>query len=50
MDVETLIWTLILFGGTVLAVVWLISVAWRKDKDHINGGGQDPDNQRTAEG
>ena len=42
MDVETLIWTLILFGGTVLAVVWLVSVAWRKDKDHINGGGQVP--------
>ena len=38
MDVETLIWTLILFGGTVLAVVWLIGIAWRKDKDHISNG------------
>ena len=49
MDMETLIWTLILFGGTVLAVVWLISVAWRKEKDHIDGGDQDPDTQRAAD-
>ncbi|MGC9538940.1 hypothetical protein [Streptomyces sp. UG1] len=33
MDAETLIWTLVLFGGTVLAVVWLGYAAWRKDKE-----------------
>ena len=49
MDVETLIWTLILFGGTVLVVVWLLAVAMRKDKNHIDGGDQDPDTQRTAD-
>ncbi|WP_338899887.1 hypothetical protein WBG99_33160 [Streptomyces sp. TG1A-60] len=37
MDVETLIWTLILFGGTVLAVVWLSYAAWRKDKEKAAG-------------
>lgn len=37
MDAETLIWTLILFGGTVLAVVWLSYVAWRKDKEKADG-------------
>ncbi len=33
MDAETVIWTLILFGGTVLALVWLTYVAWRKEQD-----------------
>ncbi|MBC9731266.1 hypothetical protein [Streptomyces sp. TRM68367] len=33
MDAETVIWTLILFGGTVLAVVWLTYAAWCKEKD-----------------
>ncbi|MGW0821094.1 hypothetical protein [Streptomyces sp. NPDC002845] len=37
MDAETLIWTLILFGGTVLAVVWLSYAAWRKDKAKADG-------------
>ncbi len=48
MDVETLIWTLILFGGTVLAVVWLVSVAWRKDKDHVSDG-EGTDTQAAAD-
>ncbi|MGW0734065.1 hypothetical protein [Streptomyces sp. NPDC002851] len=38
MDAETTLWTLILFGGTVLAVVWLSYAAWRKEKDRGNGG------------
>lgn len=38
MDAETLIWTLILFGGTVLAIVWLSYVAWRKEKDGADDG------------
>ena len=38
MDLETVIWTLILFGGTVLAVVWLIGIAWRKQEDHVDDG------------
>ncbi|MER5218378.1 hypothetical protein ABT063_49845 [Streptomyces sp. NPDC002838] len=36
MDMETLIWTLVLFGGTVLAVVWLSYAAWRKDKEKVD--------------
>jgi hypothetical protein len=39
MNAETLIWTLILFGGTVLVVVWLIAVAWRKEAAHLHNGG-----------
>jgi hypothetical protein len=35
MDAETLIWTLILFGGTVAVVLGLVVVAWRKDADHL---------------
>lgn len=38
MDAETLIWTLILFGGTVLALVWLTYVAWRKEQNDDRGG------------
>ena len=38
MNAETLIWTLILFGGTVLVVVWLIAVAWRKEAAHLHNG------------
>ena len=38
MNVETLIWTLILFGGTILVVVWLITVAWRKEAAHLHNG------------
>lgn len=34
MDAETLIWTAVLFGGTVLAVAWLSIVAWRKEQNH----------------
>jgi hypothetical protein len=34
MDAETLIWTLILFGGTVVVVLWLVAVAFRKDAAH----------------
>jgi hypothetical protein len=43
MDMETAIWTLILFGGTVLALVWLIGIAWRKQGAHVDGGEQDTD-------
>jgi hypothetical protein len=49
MDMETLIWTLILFGGTVLAVIWLVSIAWRKEKDHINGDDEGTDTQAAAD-
>ncbi|MET9862545.1 hypothetical protein ABZY93_25180 [Streptomyces smyrnaeus] len=43
MDAETVIWTLILFGGTVLAVVWLGYVAWRKEKESTaDGNGVEP--------
>lgn len=38
MTTETLTWTLILFGGTVLAVVWLSAVAWRKETAQLNDG------------
>lgn len=34
MDAETLIWTLILFGGTVAIVLWLVLVAFHKDAAH----------------
>jgi hypothetical protein len=37
MDAETLIWTLILFGGTVVAVVWLSYIAWRKEQTGADG-------------
>ncbi|MFI7245265.1 hypothetical protein [Streptomyces qinglanensis] len=40
MDVETVIWTLILFGGTVVAVVWLSYIAWRKEQETTGGGEQ----------
>jgi len=39
-DTETVIWTLILFGGTVLAVVWLSWAAWRKEKQAAEAGEQ----------
>lgn len=32
MDAATLIWTLILFGGTIVVVVWLLGWAWSADK------------------
>lgn len=38
MDAETLIWTLILFGGTVVVVIWLVAVAFRKDAAHVHEG------------
>jgi hypothetical protein len=38
MNAETLIWTLILFGGTILVVVWLIAVAWSKEAAHLHNG------------
>lgn len=38
MNAETLIWTLILFGGTILAVVWLIAIAWRRETAHLHDG------------
>lgn len=42
MTTQTVIWTLILFGGTVLAVVWLSAIAWRKEAAHLhNGDGAD---------
>lgn len=37
MDAETAIWTLILFGGTVVVVIWLVIVAWRKEDEHVDG-------------
>ncbi len=42
MDAETLIWTLILFGGTIAVVVWLVSIAWRREAAHLHDG-SDPD-------
>jgi hypothetical protein len=39
MNAETLIWTLILFGGTILVVAWLITIAWRKEAAHLHNGG-----------
>lgn len=39
MNAETLIWTLILFGGTILVVGWLIAIAWRKESAHVHNGG-----------
>ena len=36
MDAETLIWTLILFGGTVAICVGLVVVALRKDEQHLH--------------
>lgn len=38
MDAETLIWTLILFGGTVVAMVWLSLIAWRKENNGADEG------------
>lgn len=38
MNAETLIWTLILFGGTIVAVVWLTAVAWRREAAHLPNG------------
>lgn len=32
MDAATLVWTLILFGGTIVVVAWLMSWAWRVDR------------------
>lgn len=32
MDAETFIWTLVLFGGTIVIVVWLLIWAWRSDR------------------
>jgi hypothetical protein len=34
MDAETWIWTLVLFGGTIVVVLWLVAVAFRKDAAH----------------
>jgi hypothetical protein len=33
MDAETLVWTLIFFGGTVLITGFLIFWAWKKDRE-----------------
>jgi hypothetical protein len=43
MTAETLIWTLILFGGTIAVVGWLISIAWRKEAAHLHNGGDTDD-------
>jgi hypothetical protein len=43
MSAETLIWTLILFGGTIAVVVWLISIAFRKEAAHLHDGGGSDD-------
>lgn len=32
MDAQTVVWTLILFGGTVVVVAWLMLWAWRVDR------------------
>lgn len=32
MDAATIVWTLILFGGTIVIVCWLLVWAWRSDK------------------
>jgi hypothetical protein len=32
-DAETLIWTLIFFGGTVLIVAFLFYWSWKKDRE-----------------
>lgn len=36
MDAETLIWTLILFGGTVLTFAWLCYIAWHRGQDRTD--------------
>ena len=48
MDAETLIWTLVLFGGTILVVVWLISIAFRKDAAHAHDDTNNGDQIRQA--
>jgi hypothetical protein len=37
MDAETIIWTVILFGGTIAIVAWLLYWAWRKDREKARG-------------
>lgn len=43
MDVETFIWTLVLFGGTIVVVVWLLIWAWRIDRAKSGRTEQDAD-------
>ncbi|WP_156366026.1 hypothetical protein [Nocardiopsis sp. NRRL B-16309] len=46
MDAETLIWTLVLFGGTVLAVVVLSYVAWRRESGRADDGEPPPGTEK----
>lgn len=44
MTAETLIWTVILFGGTIVVVLWLVAIAWRHESagEHDDGDGAEP--------
>jgi hypothetical protein len=45
MDAETFIWTVILFGGTIAIVAWLLYWAWSKDREKLRdaaGESSDP--------
>ncbi|HSJ61307.1 MAG TPA: hypothetical protein VK895_08750 [Jiangellaceae bacterium] len=41
MDAETWIWTLILFGGTIVIVAFLMFWAIKKDREKIRQGTHD---------
>jgi hypothetical protein len=38
MDAETIVWTVILFGGTIAIVAWLLYWALHKDREKARGG------------
>lgn len=51
MSAETLIWTVILFGGTIVVVAWLVAIAWRHESsgEHGNGDGAEPADSASRE-